>query len=184
MLNHIGTQTLETERLILRKFEISDADDMFNNWANDDRVTKYLSWPTHSNVEITKALMQEWATTYDKETYNWAIVNKCSNSVIGSITVVAKSNQDEWAEIGYCIGRDYWGKGLTLEALKALIEFLIKKVGYNRIQAIHYEENKASGRVMQKAGMKYEGVKREYIKTKHGQHVNVESYAILKCDID
>jgi len=184
MLNHIGTKTLQTERLTLRAFKRQDAEDMFNNWANDDKVTEYLSWPTHQKVEITQSIVNQWAKeSENKESYHWAIVVKENNAVIGSITVVGKSDLHEWAELGYCISQEYWGKGITLEAVNCLIKFLMDEVGYNRIQAIHYKINTASGRVMQKAGMKYEGLKRQYIKDKHGKFVDVESYAIVKSDL-
>lgn len=185
MINHIGTQTIETDRLILRKFKADDASDMFNNWANDDVVTEHLSWPTHKSIDISSMIVNDWIKQYESdETYNWAVVVKNDDAVIGSITVVGKSDIHEWAELGYCIGRQYWGKGITVEAVEALIQFLMNEVEYNRVQAIHHEQNKASGRVMQKVGMQYEGKKRSYLKTKNGEFVDVECYAILKRDLN
>ena len=72
MLTHKGTQTIMTDRLILRKFEYSDADDMFKNWANDSEVTKFLTWQPHNNVEVTKAIIEQWVNEYEHNcTYNW-----------------------------------------------------------------------------------------------------------------
>ena len=60
MLAHKGTQRIETERLILRPFTLSDANDMFKNWASDDEVTKYLTWPTHSSIEVSQMIIDSW----------------------------------------------------------------------------------------------------------------------------
>ena len=77
MLNHKGTQTIETSRLILRKARMEDAEAMFRNWANDKEVTKYLTWPPHGNIEVTKNLLTSWVESYEKEDYyQWMIVLK------------------------------------------------------------------------------------------------------------
>jgi len=77
MLNHCGTCRLETERLILRRFTVADADAMYRNWASDSEVTKYLTWPSHQSPEITKTLLTEWVKSYKKDNYyQWAIVLK------------------------------------------------------------------------------------------------------------
>ena len=76
-MNHIGTQYIETDRLILRRFELSDAPAMFDNWASDDEVTKFLTWPAHTDVSVTEGILSEWVPQYeDRAFYNWAIVLK------------------------------------------------------------------------------------------------------------
>ena len=73
-MNHIGTKTLETERLILRRFKNEDASDLFNNWANDSNVTKFLTWPTHENLDISKYIIGLWLDEYSNDNvYNWCI---------------------------------------------------------------------------------------------------------------
>ena len=73
-MNHKGTILLETNRLILRKFVIEDSEAMYNNWASEDKVTKFLTWPTHSDVEVTRAVLSSWIADYNKaDFYNWAI---------------------------------------------------------------------------------------------------------------
>lgn len=184
MLNHKGTQTINTERLILRRFRESDTQDMYDNWASDDKVTKYLTWPPHQDLEVTKSILADWIKQYEEDDYyQWAIVPKDYGKVIGSISVVSLSNMHEHCEIGYCIGRDYWGKGITTEALKALISYLFMEVGFQRLQAFHHSENIASGKVMQKAGMKYEGILRNYHKNLKGEFVDCDFYAVIREDI-
>lgn len=63
-MNHLGTINLETERLILRKFKLSDAEALYNNWANDGEVTKFLMWPTHYSLEVSEAVIKGWVNSY------------------------------------------------------------------------------------------------------------------------
>ena len=181
MLNHKGTVTLETDRLILRRFTPEDAEDMFNNWANDSEVTKYLSWWPHSSIDVTRQIIQMWVNEYSKDTtYNWGIELKEIGQVIGSIGVNDLYDKDRRCEIGYCISKAYWNKGITTEALKEVIRFLFLEVGVNRIQAKHDVLNPGSGRVMEKAGMKYEGTYRQYMVRKDGTFGDIKMYAVLK----
>ncbi len=162
-MKHIGTQILETQRLILRRYKTSDAEAMYRNWASDDEVTKFLTWPTHSNVEITRHLLEEWVESYaNTETYHWAITVKDNgDEPIGDIAVVGIKDKVAVAHIGYCIGKNWWNKGITSEALMAVRDFLFDIVGVNRIEARHDSNNPNSGKVMQKCGMKYEGMLRQ-----------------------
>ena len=88
-MKHCGTQTIETERLILRQFKSEDADAMFKNWANDEEVTKYLTWSPHGTVDVTKEILKQWVDSYkDEKYYQWAIVLKEIDEPIGSISAV------------------------------------------------------------------------------------------------
>ncbi|NLF37623.1 MAG: GNAT family N-acetyltransferase [Clostridiaceae bacterium] len=161
-MNHTGTVTLETERLILRRFELADADAMFNNWANDAEVTKYLTWPTHTDVSVSKAIISSWLPLYNNpDHYSWAIVLKEINEPIGSIAVVKKCDDTKMIHIGYCIGRKWWHQGYTSEALAALIRYFFETVGVNRIESRHDPRNPNSGKVMMKCSLKYEGTLRQ-----------------------
>lgn len=182
MIEHKGTQEIETQRLILRKFEISDAYDMFYTWANDDEVTKYMRWEPHKSVEETREVLTHWISKYEKpKIYHWGIVLKENNQLIGSLGIEVKNEYDFCAEAGYCIGQKFWGKGYTAEALRAVFHYMFFEVGLNRIEACHSVENPASGRVMQKAGMTFEGMARQKYRCRLGfQDSNM--YAILKED--
>jgi len=159
-MKNLGTKRIETKRLILRKFELTDADDMYKNWASDDKVTKFLTWPTHKDIEISRKVVEMWVKDYSEDNnYQWCIELKSIGEAIGSIGVVDYKENIEAVEIGYCIGSKYWGMGITTEALKALIEFFFEEVGVNRIEARHDPVNANSGKVMQKCGLKYEGTR-------------------------
>lgn len=165
----MGTRTLETDRLFLRKFTPEDAVDMYENWASDPEVTKFLTWPVHASVDVTKKLLEIWVQRYqDDNSYNWAIEYKENGRVIGNISVVKLHEAVESADIGYCMSRALWGRGIMPEALKAVIAFLFDEVGLNRIAACHDARNPKSGRVMEKAGMKQKGIWRQAGKNNQG----------------
>ena len=155
-MKHLGTKYLETNRLILRKNVIEDAKMMFENWASDSEVTKYLTWPTHTSVDITKMILNSWIEEYSKDNfYQWGIVLKETNELIGSISVVNINEEANSIEIGYCISRKHWNKGITTEALNRLINFFFEEAGVKKIYARHDQDNVASGKVMIKCGMKF-----------------------------
>lgn len=163
-MEHKGTKYIETERIILRPYTINDAEAMFKNWASDDEVTKYLTWPTHKDVSVSEFVLKDWIGSYqNKDYYHWVIVFKeYGDEPIGDIAVVnAIDEKIKKAEIGYCIGRKWWHKGITSEALKCVMDYLFDEVGVNRIDARHDTKNPNSGAVMKKCGLKYEGTLRQ-----------------------
>ncbi len=181
MMTHKGTQTIQTQRLILRQFRIEDTRDMFQNWASDDEVTKYMTWPTHDSVEISELVLADWVPSYQRQDfYQWAIVFE--GQVIGSISVVGQNDEVGMAEIGYCIGKIWWHKGITSEALQAVIAYLFDEVGFRRIQARHDPRNPYSGAVMRKCGMTYEGTYRQGGRNNQGI-CDASMYAILHSDL-
>ena len=162
-MNHKGTVTLETERLILRRFAVSDAADMYRNWASSAEVARFLTWEPHPSAEATAALLAEWVKEYEKpETYNWVLVLKASDMPVGNISVVEQRAETACASLGWCLGTAWWGQGYMPEAGNAVLRFLFESVGFNRVCANHDADNLKSGRVMQKIGMKKEGVLRQH----------------------
>ncbi|MDO5519090.1 MAG: GNAT family N-acetyltransferase [bacterium] len=161
-MNHLGTKTLYTGRLVLRKFRDQDAVVMYRNWANDPEVTKYLMWSPHEYMEETKAYVASLIDSYQQpDTYQWAIELKEIGEVIGAIGA-AKCNTDIGSvHVGYCIGRDWWNQGITSEALARVIQFFMEEVEVNRVESRHDPRNENSGKVMQKCAMQYEGTLRK-----------------------
>lgn len=181
-MNHIGTKLIETNRLILRKFEVTDSEDMFKNWGSDSSVTKYLSWQTHKDIKDSEDIIKLWISNYeDSSVYNWVIELKEINEVIGNISVVKLENTNKSCEIGYCIGSKYWNKGITTEAFQSIINYLFKEVGINRICAKHDIENIASGEVMKKCKMTFEGTLRE-VQFRNNRFCSLAVYSILKSE--
>lgn len=182
MLTHKGTQTIETSRLILRRAVREDAEPMFRNWASDSDVTKFLTWPAHSNIAVSEIVIGSWLQEYEKESYyQWMIVLKELGEPIGSISAVRQNDRTEEAEIGYCIGSRWWHRGIMTEALAAVIRYLFTQVGMNRISARHDPNNPHSGSVMKKCGMIYEGTTRSSDRNNQGL-CDAAHYAILRSD--
>lgn len=182
MLTHKGTQTIESPRLILRRAVMEDTQSMYDNWASDSEVTRFLTWPAHSGLDVTDKVLRSWVDGYqDDSYYQWMIVLKEINQPIGSISAVRNDDRVGMAEIGYCIGRPWWHKGIMSEALTAVIDFLFTEVGMNRIEAKHDPNNPHSGGVMKKCGMKYEGTTRASDRNNQGI-CDAAHYAILRSD--
>ena len=167
MLEHKGTMELITKRLKLRRFILSDAASMYKNYATDERVTKYLSWKPYDAIESVENYLSDLIKQYNNPNeYHWAI--EMNNEIVRSISTISISDKNCNCEVGYCIGYDYWNKGITTEALSAVMNFLFQEVGIHRITAKHDAENPSSGKVMQKCNMEYEGKLRDYYLRKDG----------------
>lgn len=182
MMEHKGTQMIETTRLILRMAQKTDAEPMFRNWASDPEVTKYLTWPTYDSVGNAYSILEIWTKEYENPNfYQWMIELKEIGEPIGSISVVHLRDDIAQAEIGYCIGQKWWHKGIMTEALTAVIDFLFAEIGMNRIEAKHDTNNPHSGGVMKKCKMRYEGTSRASDRNNQGI-CDVAQYAILRSD--
>ena len=158
-MNLIGTKTLQTNRLTLRQFQEEDYIQAFNNYCNDERVTKYMTWYPHKDINVTKELISSWVKAYQTHNnfFQWVIVEKEIKQVIGSISVVDINEEISEVEIGYCLGYKYWNNGYVTEAAKEVIKYLFEEVNVNSIIAKHDSRNEASGKVMQKCNMMYYG---------------------------
>ena len=183
-MKDLGTVTLETKRLVLRRITKDDAAVAFKNWTNDIETTRYLTWKPHGTVENTKKLFEMWENEYnDPNTYRWVVEVKELGEVIGTIDVVHQSIKSGTAEIGYCYGSKFWGNGYGTEALTRVIHYLLNDVGFELIEAKHFVTNPASGRVMEKSGMKYEATLRSRMIDQYtGERVDLKVYSIMKED--
>jgi ribosomal-protein-alanine N-acetyltransferase len=179
-LNHVGSKTLITDRLTLRRFANDDSEAVYNNWTSDSEVSKYMRWQPHKNIKETESKINDWVNRYKNNNfYQWAITFKDSDEPIGAIGLFVVNESDMCGDFGYSISRKYWGMGVTTEALKAVLKFSFETVGFNRIESYHSVNNPASGKVMLKVGMKLEGL----AKQKYKSNVGFEDsymYSILK----
>lgn len=175
-----GTQRLETDRLVLRRVSLDDAEPMFRNWAPDPEVTKYLTWSPYRDVSGVESFIREQMELWQRDDhYNWFIELKNIGEVIGSIGFVRYYEDIDSLELGYAIGRAWWGQGIVPEALNAVIDFGFDVLGVNRIAAQHDVQNPNSGKVMRKCGMTYEGTLRQAGKNNRGI-IDICQYSILK----
>lgn len=179
ILIHKGTQELHTERLKLRKFILSDARFMYKNYATDQRVTQFLTWKPYKNIDDIKAFLSAKIDDYRfQNVYHWAI--EINDEIIGSISTISIDEKNHSCEIGYCIGCNFWNKGITSEALLAVMDFLFNEVNMHRIIAKHDIQNPASGKVMLKCNMTQEGRLREHYKRHDETYSDSLVYGILR----
>jgi len=155
-MNHKGTQHIETKRLLLRKYEMTDAEAMHHNWITDAEVSRFWGWEPHKNIEETKSLLQRWINNYtNREYYHWVIILKEISEAIGYIYLNEINNNENSASIHYLVSRQFWNQGIMTEACRAVLAFSFMEIGIIKIHTHHHTDNLASGKVMQKSGMHY-----------------------------
>lgn len=172
------TAIIQTKRLILRPLTVADAPQMFQNWASSETVTQYLTWTPHTTLEQTKARLSLREALDDED---WGIVMTETNELIGTINVVGNETDTKTKIIGYVLGESYWGKGYMTEALDAVLNYLFEYTDVNRIVASHDIDNPASGKVMQKSGMTFEGILRKGGRNNRGI-IDIALYSRLRED--
>jgi [ribosomal protein S5]-alanine N-acetyltransferase len=154
-------ETFQTERLLLRKPRLDDAPVIFESYARDPEVTRYLVWKPHKNLNETEQFLyaceQLWQTGKD---FAYTIILKGDGSLVGMFGLHPMNRK---IEVGYALARPYWGKGYMTETLRTVIDWALKQPGIFRVQAFCDVENIASARVMEKAGMAREGLLRRYV---------------------
>ena len=150
------TPILETERLIMRPFRREDALEVFECWESDPDVAKYMFWTSHNDIEKTKEWIEfELGQIEKNDWYRFALELKETGELIGTALIYYEEEVENW-EIGYNLGKKYWGKGYTTEAMKMVLEFATKQLEISEIVGRYAKGNPASGNVMQKLGFQYE----------------------------
>ena len=179
-----NTVELMTDRLHLRKIKSDDYKEIFECWTSNPEVCKYVTWDIHKTNTETKEIVDLWINEYANDyTFRWLVTLKYTKEIIGMIDVINKNIQYMTAEIGYCYGQKYWGKGYATEALTKVIDFL-HSVGFATVYAEHFKSNIASGKVMEKAGMQYEATLRSRVINKFGKREDVCVYSsVIDSDI-
>ena len=160
MLHHTGPVRLESGRLILRPLAAVDAEAAFANWTGDPAVARFMRWNCHRSAAETRAWLAQCALDCrDPRHYEWAIVLKELGEPIGSLSLFLKPDGPgrEAADVGYAIGRAWWGQGIATEALRLAMGHLIRVVGVRHFTGEHAPDNPASGAVMRHAGLRCVG---------------------------
>lgn len=150
------TPVIETERLILRPLKVEDAETIFEGWATDQEVARFMRWNLHKNINETKEwLIFEEAATTGESTYNWGFVLKENQRLIGCGGLIF-SQEHQMYEIGYNLARNCWGKGFATEAAKRIVEYAKHELKVTQLFATHAKENVSSGKVIEKIGFIYQ----------------------------
>ena len=180
MLTHMGTDKIETERLILRKFKYTDDENMLKYWIGDPEIQSMYAEPIYTTKQEVKELLDKYINAYEKDDYyRWSIILKETGECIGQIAYFLVDINNHFAEIEYCIGRSFQKKGLATEATKAVIKYGFYKMNLHKVQICHRSINIPSRRVIEKCGFIYEGALRDYFYM-DGQYVDRLYYSILK----
>ena len=180
MLTHVGTMTIETERLILRRFRYTDDDSMLKYWISDPEIQALYSEPVYSTKQEVKELLDKYISLYEKnDYYRWAITLKETDECIGQIAYFLVDSNNHFAEIEYCIGSSFQRKGLATEATKAVIQYGFDKMNLHKVQICHKSINLPSRKVVEKCGLTYEGTLRDFF-YQDGKYIDRLYYSILK----
>lgn len=172
---------LTTKRLLLRQMTMRDAQDMFE-YSRDPEVARHVLWDAHTSIGESRSYIRSIIRKYKMgEPASWGIEHTSSGKLIGTIGYMWHQSEHHSAEVGYSLSRAYWNQGLMTEALRAVIEHTFSDTRINRLEAQHETGNPASGAVMRKAGMRFEGTLRGRLYNK-GRYVDVNLYAILRSD--
>lgn len=165
---------IETDRLILRPLTLDDADEVFE-WTSDEKVAEYMSYPCHKSIEVTK----EWLSSLEslENEYTWGFVRKSDNKLIGSGGIRFRVNENAW-NFGYNFRQDCWGNGYATEASKRMIEYVCSEHNAREFVSEHAVENPASGRVIEKCGLTFDGYS-EYKKLDGSRTFKCKKYRMI-----
>ena len=172
---------METPRLRLRKLRLRDAADLFS-WSSDPEVAKYVLWSAHRSIRETREYIRYVRGLYRRGApSSWGIVLRETDRVIGTIGIMAWFPEHRSAEVGYSLGRSWWGQGYATEALSCVLDLLFDRMKINRAEGQCDVRNPASARVMEKCGMRREGLLRQRVCNK-GEMVDVLLFAAIAAD--
>lgn len=180
MLTNIGTKTIETERLVLRRFEYSDSHAMLKNWIADEKIQSMYREPVYKTLDEVNGLLNKYISSYEKKDYyRWAIIEKTSKECIGQIAYFLVDNKNHFAEIEYCIGLQFQCIGYATEATKAVIRYGFEKINLHKVQICTRSINLTSKKVIEKCGFTYEGTLRDYFYI-NGEYEGKLYFSILR----
>lgn len=163
---YISPITLTTRRLTLRRLLVQDAKDMYS-YASKECVTEYLLWSPHPGLSYTEKYLKCLQNEYKKERFfDWAIVYTEEDKMIGTVGFTQLDKENLVAEIGYVVNPAYAGRGIATEAVGAVLGYAFDTLGMQRVEARYMIGNDASVRVMEKCGMKKEGILRSALLVK------------------
>lgn len=168
---------LETERLILRPWLLTDLDNLYE-YSKDERVGPMAGWEPHTNKDDAIKALEQYIT----QEYHWAIVLKEENKVIGAIKLNSDNNRGKYyaKAISFVLSPIYWGQGIMTEAVKKVIRYAFDEIKIDLMSAFHYPENERSKRVIEKCGFEYEITLFQSVKRYDGKLMDMVCYYILK----
>lgn len=148
-------RTLETQRLSLRQPVIQDAASIFEQYAQDPKVTKYIGWQPHKSIAVTNEFINRCISVWaDDSAFPYVLIRQEDAQLIGMLEIRINNYK---ADLGYVLAKSEWGKGYMPEAVQTLTNWALAQDEIYRVWAFCDVENLASARVMEKVGMQREG---------------------------
>jgi [ribosomal protein S5]-alanine N-acetyltransferase len=152
--------SIQTPRVLLRRLTLDDAKDIFETWAQDPEVTRYLTWHPHRSLEDTRSFLAYCARAWTEgREFSWGIVPRVEGVLVGTIGLRIDAHRGEF---GYALARPAWGQGYATEAARAVVESALAMPAIQRVWAFVDVENVPSARVLEKAGLTREGCLRKW----------------------
>lgn len=164
---------IRTDRLLLRKFNIRDKEAVLA-YGSDEQTLRYLVWPGITDLDAAERVI----LAYYSKPGVYALELKATGQCIGCLDIRIEPRHEK-ASFGYILNRNFWNQGFMTEALTAILEFCFTRLELNRVEASYYAGNEGSGRVMEKSGMRYEGMAFQEVKIK-GVFQDVVHYGVTK----
>lgn len=169
--------TLETERCILRPFEVTDLED-FYEYAKNPKVGRGAGWPPHDSLETSMKILQDFMVNEEV----WALIYKEDNKLIGSVGLHKDQlrSATDVKMLGYVLSEAYWGRGIMPEVAGAAIQFAFEELDISLLTVHHYSFNTRSKRVIEKCGFQYEGTLRHCSKIYDGTIHDLLCYSMTR----
>ncbi|MCL2096111.1 MAG: GNAT family N-acetyltransferase [Oscillospiraceae bacterium] len=169
----------ETRRLVLRRIDSGDCEDMFE-YSSDSDVTRFLTWVPHKNTDETREYIDDVGKKYATgQFFDWGLVYKFDGKFIGTCGLTSVNLNRNTCEVGYVLSKRYWGRGLMTEALEQVMDFAFDYFGFDKIEARFLDGNISSKKVMLKTGMTFEKTERNSMHIK-GEYKTVHTYSIAR----
>lgn len=170
---------LTTKRLIIKDIDMSYCLDMFNNWGCDDRVSEYMLWNKNNNIDEIKRIIEIWTENNNKDDYcQLVIVDKQTMQGIGTITCCF-NNKHKFCSLAFCLGVDWWGCGIMIEALTEVMKYFYKNNNIHRFECEVLKDNNKCLKMLEKCGFEKEGVSKQKYFTKRNKWEDVIIYSKL-----
>ena len=181
-MNKSGTKTLYSGRCYMRKLEIADAQQLFENVYSDPKVSGYMSWDRYKNLHDVETYLTKWQEYYAQNECYWGIFLKENDVLAGTVYLYDENAGAEVGFISYCLGSRFWGNGYATEAVKVILEYGFEEIGYNNITTFVAKSNYRSQNVLLRLGFKCEATLRMRDKTDFGIE-DCLSYSLLKSEM-
>ncbi len=183
VMNKPGTKKLYSQRCYLRKLEISDSQQLFENVYSDSKVAGYMSWSRYNNVTEVENYLTKWQEHYNRNECYWGVFLKENDVLIGTVYLYDENVAAEVGFISYCFGSKFWRNGYATETVKVVLQYGFNDIGYNNITTFVAKSNIRSQNVLSRLGFKCEATLRMRDKTDFGIE-DCLSYSLLKCEND